>query len=54
MTGEAEDRTLHVWVRFQLQVIDGVVKAARFQVYRLSAYGGGGELASPSGSRVGP
>jgi iron-sulfur cluster assembly protein len=29
VSGEAEDRTLQVWVRFQLQVIDGVVRAAR-------------------------
>lgn len=33
VSGEAEDRTLHVWVRFQLQVIDGVVRAARYQAY---------------------
>jgi NifU-like protein involved in Fe-S cluster formation len=33
VAGEAEDRTLHVWVRFQLQVVDGVVAAARFQVF---------------------
>jgi NifU-like protein involved in Fe-S cluster formation len=33
VSGEAEDRTLHVWVRFQLQVIEGVVRAARFQAY---------------------
>jgi NifU-like protein involved in Fe-S cluster formation len=33
VSGEAEDRTLHVWVRFQLQVIEGVVRAARFQVF---------------------
>jgi NifU-like protein involved in Fe-S cluster formation len=32
-TGEAEDRTLHVWVRFQLQVIDGVIQSARFAVF---------------------
>ena len=31
--GEAEDRTLHVWVRFQLQVVDGVVAAVGFQAY---------------------
>jgi nitrogen fixation NifU-like protein len=31
--GEAEDRTLHVWVRFQVQVIAGVIKAVRFRVY---------------------
>ncbi|HLF12325.1 MAG TPA: iron-sulfur cluster assembly scaffold protein [Gammaproteobacteria bacterium] len=33
VAGEAEDRTLHVWVRFQLQVIEGVIQAVRFQVY---------------------
>ena len=33
VTGEAEDRTLHVWVRFQLQVIEGIIQAVRFQVY---------------------
>jgi NifU-like protein involved in Fe-S cluster formation len=33
VAGEAEDRTLNVWVRFQLQVIDGVIGAARFAVF---------------------
>ena len=33
VSGEAEDRTLQVWVRFQLQVIDGAVRAARFAVF---------------------
>ncbi len=33
VSAEAGDRTLHVWVRFQLQVIDGFVRAARFQAY---------------------
>ena len=33
VSGEAEDRTLQVWVRFQLQVIDGVVRAARFAAF---------------------
>jgi NifU-like protein involved in Fe-S cluster formation len=33
VTGEAEDRTLHVWVRFQLQVIDGVIQAVRYRVF---------------------
>ena len=33
VAGEAEDRTLHVWVRFQLQIVDGVVAAAGFQVF---------------------
>ena len=33
VAGEAEDRTLNVWIRFQLQVIDGVIGAARFAVF---------------------
>ena len=33
VSGEAEDRTLHVWVRFQLQLQDGIVRLARFQVF---------------------
>jgi NifU-like protein involved in Fe-S cluster formation len=33
VAGEAEDRTLDVWVRFQLQVIDGATFAARFAVF---------------------
>ncbi len=33
LAGEAEDRTLHVWVRLQLQVIDGVIQVARFAVF---------------------
>jgi NifU-like protein involved in Fe-S cluster formation len=33
VSGEAEDRTLQVWVRFQLQVIDGVVRAVRFAAF---------------------
>jgi NifU-like protein involved in Fe-S cluster formation len=33
VTGEAEDRTLHVWVRFQLQVIDGVIRTVRYRVF---------------------
>ena len=33
VAGEAEDRTLHVWVRFQLQVIDGAIQAARFAAF---------------------
>jgi NifU-like protein involved in Fe-S cluster formation len=33
VAGEAEDRTLHVWVRFQLQIVDGVVAAAGYQVF---------------------
>ena len=33
VAGEAEDRTLHVWVRFELQVVDGVVRAVGFQAF---------------------
>jgi NifU-like protein involved in Fe-S cluster formation len=33
IAGEAEDRTLHVWVRFELQVNDGIIEAAAFQAY---------------------
>jgi NifU-like protein involved in Fe-S cluster formation len=33
VSGEAEDRTLHVWLRFDLQVIDGVIQTARFQAF---------------------
>jgi NifU-like protein involved in Fe-S cluster formation len=33
VAGEAEDRTLHVWVRFQLQIVDGTVAAAAFQAF---------------------
>jgi NifU-like protein involved in Fe-S cluster formation len=33
VSAEAEDRTLNVWVRFQVQVLDGVIRAARFQAY---------------------
>src|SRR6516165_11659743 len=33
LSGEAEDRTLGVWVRFQLQVNDGIVRAARFAAF---------------------
>lgn len=33
VAGEAEDRTLHVWVRFELQVVDGAVAAVGFQVF---------------------
>ena len=31
--GEAEDRTLNVWVRFQVETTQGVVGAARMEVY---------------------
>jgi len=33
VAGEAEDRTLHVWLRFQLQILDGVVRAVGFQAF---------------------
>ena len=33
VAGEAEDRTLHVWIRFQLQVVEDVVVAAGFQIF---------------------
>ena len=33
VSGEAEDRTLNVWIRFQVQVLDGAIRTARFNVY---------------------
>ena len=33
VAGEAEDRTLHVWIRFQLQLVEDVVAAAGFQAF---------------------
>ena len=33
VSGEAEDRTLNVWARFQLRVIDGTIEAVRFRVF---------------------
>jgi NifU-like protein involved in Fe-S cluster formation len=33
VTGEAEDRTLHVWVWFRLQITGGIVEAVRFRVF---------------------
>jgi NifU-like protein involved in Fe-S cluster formation len=33
VSGEAEDRTLHVWVRFQLQLADDIVRRAGFEVF---------------------
>ena len=33
VSGEAADRTLNVWIRFQVQVLDGAIRAARFSVY---------------------
>lgn len=32
-SGEAEDRALQVWVRFQLEVSDGIVRGARYRVF---------------------
>jgi NifU-like protein involved in Fe-S cluster formation len=31
--GEAQDRALNIWVRFQLEVADGRIERARFQVF---------------------
>jgi NifU-like protein involved in Fe-S cluster formation len=33
VSGAAEDRTLHVWIGFQLQVTDGIVRAAGFRAF---------------------
>jgi NifU-like protein involved in Fe-S cluster formation len=33
VSGEAEDRTLHVWVRFDLKLAAGIVRQARFRVF---------------------
>lgn len=33
VAGEAEDRTLQVWVRFELNVHEGRVEAVRFRVF---------------------
>ena len=33
VAGEAEDRTLQVWVRFELKVVDGAIAAVGFQVF---------------------
>jgi len=33
VAGEAEDRALHVWVKFELEVREDVVRSARFQVF---------------------
>jgi NifU-like protein involved in Fe-S cluster formation len=33
VAGEAEDRTLHVWVRFELQVVGGEVAAVALQAF---------------------
>ena len=31
VAGEAEDRALHVWIKFELQIADGAVAAAGFR-----------------------
>ncbi len=33
VSGEAEDRTLNVWVRFELKVLNGAMHAVRYNVY---------------------
>jgi NifU-like protein involved in Fe-S cluster formation len=33
LSGEAEDRALQVWVRFDLQVQDGVIQKVRFEAF---------------------
>src|SRR5262245_7821012 len=33
VSGEAYDRTLQVWVRFDLQVLDGVIQTVRFEAF---------------------
>jgi NifU-like protein involved in Fe-S cluster formation len=33
VAAEAEDRTLNVWIRFQVQVEDGVIRDVRFQAF---------------------
>ena len=33
VTGQAEDRTLNVWVRFQLRIQDGVIHTVRYNVF---------------------
>ena len=33
VAGEAEDRSLNVWVRFQVQVTEARISAVRYQVY---------------------
>ncbi|HSG66638.1 MAG TPA: iron-sulfur cluster assembly scaffold protein, partial [Gammaproteobacteria bacterium] len=32
-SGAAEDRSLNVWVRFQVQLVDESIRAVRFQAY---------------------
>lgn len=33
VTGEAEDRSLNVWVRYQVQLHDGAIDSIRFEAY---------------------
>lgn len=33
VAGEAEDRALNIWVRFEVEVVDAVIREARFRVY---------------------
>ena len=33
VTGDAEDRSLNVWVRYQIRVRDGAIDAVRFEAY---------------------
>ncbi|HEX6997758.1 MAG TPA: iron-sulfur cluster assembly scaffold protein [Gammaproteobacteria bacterium] len=33
VSGEGDDRALNVWVRFQLEVADGVIRRARFRAF---------------------
>ena len=33
LSGEAEDRSLQVWVRFDLQVQEGVIQTVRFEAF---------------------
>ena len=33
VSGEAEDRALHLWIRFQLQLQRGAIRSVRFQVF---------------------
>jgi len=33
VSGEAEDRTLNVWVRFQLRILHGAIHSVRYNAY---------------------
>jgi nitrogen fixation NifU-like protein len=33
VAGEAGNRTLNAWVRFELEILDGTIRAARFRAY---------------------